>query len=105
MTAARASLRRRARRDVDAIALYYIESGSAKAADAFIDALQKTVSRLSAHPSIGSPTLGHELGLPGLRTWPVKSFPYLVCYVHRDNVVDVWRVLHLHRDIPDGLMG
>jgi toxin ParE1/3/4 len=105
VTAARASLRRRARGDVDAIALYYIESGAPDAAEAFIDALQKALRRLCAHPRMGSPMLGTELGIPGLRTWPLKGFPYLVCYVHRDDVVDVWRVLHFHRDIPEGLMG
>jgi toxin ParE1/3/4 len=27
----------------------------------------------------------------------------LVFYIERDDQVDVWRVLHAQRDIPDGL--
>ena len=38
--------------------------------------------------------------LPGLRSWPVKPYPYLVFYMMARRQVDVWRVLHLRRDIP-----
>jgi toxin ParE1/3/4 len=43
---------------------------------------------------------GHELDLPGLRSWALSRYPYLVSYVERPDHVDVWRVLHSQRDIP-----
>jgi len=43
---------------------------------------------------------GHELGLAGLRAWPLSHYPFLVFYLERDDLVDVWRVLHTRRDIP-----
>ena len=48
----------------------------------------------------GSPRFSYELGLPGLRAYALQRFPYLVFYVEREDFVDVWRVLHGHRDIP-----
>ena len=38
--------------------------------------------------------------LPGLRSWPLSRYPYLVFYVERSDCVDVWRVLQGQRDIP-----
>jgi toxin ParE1/3/4 len=43
---------------------------------------------------------GHELGIPGLRSWPLKRFPQLIFYIERADHIDVWRVLHGERDIP-----
>ena len=45
----------------------------------------------------------YALDLPGLRSWPLKRFPYLVFYVEHADHVDVWRVLHQNRDIPVGM--
>ncbi|MCY3505287.1 MAG: type II toxin-antitoxin system RelE/ParE family toxin, partial [Chloroflexi bacterium] len=33
----------------------------------------------------------------------VTGFPYMVFYVEREADVDVWRVLHAARDIPEWL--
>jgi toxin ParE1/3/4 len=38
--------------------------------------------------------------LAGLHVWPLSRYPYLVFYVERADHIDVWRVLHGHRDIP-----
>lgn len=38
--------------------------------------------------------------LPGLCSWPLKRYPYIVFYVGRDDHIDVWRVLHGLRDFP-----
>jgi toxin ParE1/3/4 len=40
------------------------------------------------------------MNLPGLRSWPLTRYPYLVFYVVRSDHVDVWRVLQGQRDIP-----
>lgn len=50
------------------------------------------------------PRYAHELALPGLLYWPLRRYPYLVFYVERDDHVDVWRVLHGVRDIPEWLI-
>lgn len=65
-----------------------------------IDALEQAYKHISRHPTSGSPRYAHELNLPGLRSWPLTRYPYLVIYVERADHIDVWRVLHGHRDIP-----
>ncbi len=44
-----------------------------------------------------------EQDLPGLRCWRLETVPYLVFYLDSGETVDVWRVLHAHRDIPASL--
>ena len=56
------------------------------------------------HPATGSARYALELNLPGLRSWPLKHYPYLVFYVERADHIDVWRVLHSQRDIPAWLL-
>lgn len=41
-----------------------------------------------------------ELNLAGLQFWPLARQLHLMFYVERDDHIDVWRVLHGHRDIP-----
>ena len=69
-------------------------------ATAFVDALETAYDRLGRHPGIGSLRYAHELGLPGLRSWQLKDFPYTIFYVEGAKTVDVWRVLHAHRHVP-----
>lgn len=85
-----------------AIDHYRDEAGSAVALE-FVDALEKAFAFIASQPHAGSPRYGHELDLPGLRHWPVRAFPWLIFYVPHDSHVDVWRVLHAHGDIPEGL--
>jgi toxin ParE1/3/4 len=54
-------------------------------------------------PSAGSPRYGLELELPELPTHMLKRYPYIVFYVERDDHIDLWRVLHAQRDIPQWL--
>jgi len=92
--------RAQAQEDVaDAIA-YYLEQGAPDAADGFITALEKAIRHISRHPASGSPRYAGELGLPDLRFWHIKKYPYLLFYVERDDHIDVWRMLHNQRDIP-----
>jgi toxin ParE1/3/4 len=89
-----------ANRDVDEAIEHYLNEGAAQAAMGFIKALEKAYAHIGRHPATGSPRYAHELNLPGLRSWPVPRYPYLVFYVERDDRIDVWRVLHGRRDIP-----
>ena len=92
--------RKLANQDIDEAIEYYLSEGSEQAALGFIDALEEAYAHIGRHPGTGSPRYALELGLPGLRSWPVKHYPHLVFYVERDDHIDVWRVLHGQRDIP-----
>jgi len=91
--------RQQALRDVDDAIAHYLQEDAPEAALGFIAALERAYAHLGRQPATGSPRSAHELGLPGLRTWPLTRFPYLVFYVERVDHLDVWRVLHTHRDI------
>jgi toxin ParE1/3/4 len=95
--------RDRALRDTDEAIDCYLEEAGANATLAFIDALEQAYRQISAHPASGSPRYAHELDLPGLRSWPLRRFPYLLLYVEREDHIDVWRVLHGERDVPTWL--
>ena len=96
-------------RDIDEAIEYYLSEGGAEAALGFIDALEQPYDHIGRHAATGSPRYGHELNLPGLRSWRLKRYPHLVFYVERSDYIDVWRVLHGRRDIaawmrePEGL--
>ena len=92
--------RDRANRDVDDAITYYLKEGAGEAALGLVDALEDAYGLLGQHPAIGSSRYAHELGIPGLRSWSLPRFPYVVFYIERADHVDVWRVLHGHREIP-----
>ena len=91
--------REQARRDVEEGIDYYLIEAGEKTALAFVDALERAYGHIARHPAAGSPYHAHELGIPGLRSWPLKRFPWLVFHVEHDDHVDVWRVLRAERDI------
>jgi len=92
--------REQANQDVEAAVACYLEEGTASVALGFVDALEQAYTHIAHHPGTGSPHYGHELDLPGLRSWALPRYPYLVFYVERPDHIDVWRVLHGQRDIP-----
>jgi toxin ParE1/3/4 len=96
----RVVLRERARHDVETAVDWYREVAGAGTARQFVTALEVALGHIGRHPSSGSPRYSMELGIPGLRCWQLERFPNLMFYVGRDDHVDVWRVLHGHRDIP-----
>ncbi|MQW58529.1 type II toxin-antitoxin system RelE/ParE family toxin, partial [Sinorhizobium meliloti] len=65
-----------------------------------IDALQAAYASIASHPDAGSLRYAYELGLPDLRSVSLKRYPYLIFYRDQPDHVDVWRVLHAKRDIP-----
>ena len=92
--------REQANRDVDDAVAYYLNEAAESVALGFIDALEQAYAHIARHPGTGSPRYAHELNLPGLRTWSLTRYPYLVFYLERPDHIDVWRVLHGQRDIP-----
>ncbi|MDR7307046.1 type II toxin-antitoxin system RelE/ParE family toxin [Rhodoferax saidenbachensis] len=89
-----------ARGDIEQAITHYQEQGAEAAALGFVDALERAYMHISKNPATGSPRYAHELGIPDLRSWPLSRYPYLVFYVEQPDHIDVWRVLHMKRDIP-----
>ncbi len=100
MTAKPVILRALARQDVDEAVSHPLAAGGADIALGLIGALEAAFRHISRHPGSGSPRYGHELNLPGMRSWALKSYPYIVFYMEGHGHIDVWRVLHGRRDIP-----
>ena len=92
--------REQANWDVDEAVAYYLKEASEAVALGFIDSLEKAYAHIGRHPAAGSPRYAHELNLPGLRAWLLTRYPHIVFYVEHPNHIDVWRVLHVQRDIP-----
>lgn len=89
--------------DVETIIDHYLTAAGADVALNFVDALEVALLHLSRHPSTGSPKYAVELNLPGLRSWPLGRFPYLVFYFQTSQEVEIWRVLHDMLDLPHWL--
>jgi toxin ParE1/3/4 len=91
--------------DVDDAVTYLFQQQAAEAALTLIDSLEaaSAYTYISKNAATGSTRYAHALNLPGLRTWPVTGHPYLIFYVEQDAHIDVWRVLHMSRDIPQEL--
>jgi toxin ParE1/3/4 len=95
--------RPRARLDTeDAVDHLRREAGD-RVALAFVDALQSSYRLIAEYPQSGSARYAHELGMAGVRSLRIRGYPYLVLYVERKDHVDVWRVLHGQRDIPQSM--
>ena len=100
MTPRSVVLRVSARRDINHAIDHYLGGAGRATALRFVDRVREAFLDVSISTEPGSPRYGHELNLPGLRSSPVRSFPYLVFYMTARGQVDVWRVLHRERDIP-----
>jgi toxin ParE1/3/4 len=98
-------VRERAVRDVEDIVDHYIAQGSIQAAERFVNELEGAYRQIADFPSSGSARFASALALPGLRAWHLSIFPYFVFYVVADKHIDIWRVLHDRRDIPQSLQG
>ncbi|OMQ46716.1 type II toxin-antitoxin system RelE/ParE family toxin [Ensifer sp. 1H6] len=94
-----------ARSDVDAAVDYYAREAAIDVTLGFIDALQAAYDLIASHPESGSLRYSYELGLPDLRSVSLKRYPYLVFYHEQAGCIDVWRVLHAKRDIPQWMQG
>jgi toxin ParE1/3/4 len=94
--------REQANRDIDEIIDHYLNEQAEQAAIGFVDALEQAYLHIGRHPDTGSPRYAHELNLPGLRSWALRRYPYLVFYVECTDHIDVWRVLHGIGIFPHG---
>jgi toxin ParE1/3/4 len=74
----------------------YITQDSPKAASRFIERLERIFTMLAASPKLGR--LREELA-PNLRCFPVDQ--YLIFYFPAKGGIEVARVLHGARDLPN----
>ena len=88
---------------VEAAVDYYTREAGLDVALVFIEALETAYRTIADRPAAGSPRYAHELAIPGLRSRRLRRYPYLMFYIERDDHIDVWRVLHARRDIPDSM--
>ena len=86
--------------EADAAIDYYLAEAGPGIALSFIAALESAYRFIGENPAAGSPGWADKLGLPGLRSWNLKKFPWIVFYVERSSHIDVARLLHDKRDIP-----
>jgi len=93
-------LRALAAADIEAAVDHYRKEAGPQAALDFVDALEVAITHLRHYPNSGSLRFAFELEIPGLRSWSLQQFPYLIFYVPQDDRIDIWRVLHARRDIP-----
>ena len=101
------ALRPQAREDRRNEVKYYRKEAGPKVAAKLVDALAGALQAIERQPRIGSPTLGHELGLDGMRTWLVDGFPLTFWYFEREAHLDVARLVGQRQDalgidIPEG---
>ena len=76
---------------VEATQRYLIDGGVA-VAEGFEDAIRRALQLLVFMPKLGSPTY------PGVRTWPLKSFPYTLVYRMASETITVIAVAHQSRE-------
>ncbi len=93
-------IRSAARRDILDQFLYLIDQNVPHVAERFIDAVDKTIAKLTKRPRIGAPKKLNDPRLKGLRAWPVRGFEAVrIYYLISEDVLRVVRVLHGKRDI------
>lgn len=70
---------------------------------ALLDDIEQKYQHIQQFPASGSLRYAYDLSLPELRVWACHRFPYLIFYVEYESHIEVWRVLHIKRDIPNSL--
>lgn len=88
-----------ARADLRAEIIYYRKHAGKPIANELAGAVDKALRHLQQNPGTGSPRIGQELGIPGLRGWRVSGFPLIWFYFEREDCLNVVRLLSERQDI------
>lgn len=80
------------------VAHYGREAGRATAAK-LVTALRQAQERIAGQPGMGSPRIGQALGVEGLRSWRLGTFPLSLWYFNRADHIDVVRLVAHRQDI------
>jgi len=91
--------------DLEAAVDWYLQEAGAAVAEQFLDAVATVMNQLRRFPQLGSPRWEQMLRLPGLRATLIEGFPHVVFHVGDEHGVEVLRVLHERRDLPEELAG
>jgi toxin ParE1/3/4 len=100
MSLKRVIARALAESDVDDAVAGYLKEHKQEVALRFVDAIEDAYGLLGRHPAIGPSYYAHELDIPGLQSWSLPRFPYVIFYIDQADHVAVLRLLHARRDIP-----
>jgi len=71
----------------------------ARVAKKLVDAMKKARQALEQQPGLGSPAIGQELGVDGLRAWRLDGFPLSLWYFERAEHVLVVRLVGQRQDL------
>jgi toxin ParE1/3/4 len=71
---------------------WYLADGGPAVAEQFEWALQRALRLLEFMLQLGSPSY------PGVRTWPLRHFPYTLVYRVKGTVINVIAVAHQSRE-------
>jgi len=94
----------RATQDIRHLANYLLVNGNADVAFKFLSAVEITFAKLQKTPGMGKVTqlVGSRLG--EIRQWHIKDFQdYLIFYSFQNPTIEILRVFHGARDLPDVL--
>lgn len=91
--------RPRARADLRAEIINYRKHAGKRIANELAGAADDALRHLQQNPGTGSPRIGQELDIPGLRSWRVSGFPLIWFYFEREDCLDVVRLLGERQDI------
>ncbi|PKO90403.1 MAG: plasmid stabilization system protein [Betaproteobacteria bacterium HGW-Betaproteobacteria-10] len=91
--------RPRARADLHAEIVYYRKQADKLIANQLASAADDALQHLQQNPGTGSPRIGQQLDIPGLRSWRVSGFPLIWFYFEREDHLDVVRLLGERQDI------
>ena len=100
MTAKSVRTRTTAEAELQSAIAYYMNEGAFDAALGLVDEFEDALATIGNHPAIGSPRLELELGIPDVRSFALRTYPYVIVYFDTAEFVDVRHVLHSSRDIP-----
>lgn len=104
-----AILRPKARQDRQNEVRYYREVAGVAVAESLVVAARDALNHIRRNPGTGSPLLGKEIGIEGLRTWRLGRFPLLWVYFELADALDVVRLLGERQDVAsilvDGPLG
>ncbi|MBN2311863.1 MAG: type II toxin-antitoxin system RelE/ParE family toxin [Candidatus Hydrogenedentes bacterium] len=75
------------------------------AAEGFLDAVEHACAALADLPEMGAPRHFDSPALCGVHMWCIRGFEkHLIFYRPLDTGIDVIRVLHAGRDIPNTII-
>ena len=84
--------RRQAERELLDATRWYLTDGGPAVAEQFEWAVQRALRLLAFMPRLGTPSY------PGVRTWPLKDYPYTLVSRVKSDVISVIAVTHQSRE-------